>query len=255
MSRSGEPTRALPCHPGSREAAIRDPWPKRRRRRWIPALRFAAAGMTVFVAVAGALAEPKKLGIGREATREEIAGWDIAIRPDGRGLPPGKGTAKAGEGLYLERCASCHGEFGEANGRWPVLSGGDGTLASHDPVRSIGSYWPYAATVMDYIRRAMPFGNAQSLTNDELYAVTAYVLYLNDVIKDEGFELNERNFAAIKLPNEPNFLDDDRESSEREFWKPEPCMANCLPGEARIVGRAKAVDVTPETGKAGPKVE
>ena len=165
-------------------------------------------------------AEPKKLGIGREATREEIAGWDIAIRPDGRGLPPGKGTAKAGEGLYLERCASCHGEFGEANGRWPVLSGGDGTLASHDPVRSIGSYWPYAATVMDYIRRAMPFGNAQSLTNDELYAVTAYVLYLNDVIKDESFELNERNFAAIRLPNEPNFLDDDRETSEREFWKP-----------------------------------
>ena len=78
-------------------------------------------------------------------------------------------------------------------------------------MQSIGSYWPYASTVMDYIRRAMPFGNAQSLTNDELYAVTAYVLYLNDVIKDEGFELNERNFAAIKLPNEPNFLDDDRE--------------------------------------------
>jgi S-disulfanyl-L-cysteine oxidoreductase SoxD len=255
MSRSGEVPGSLPCHPESRKAAIRDPWPKRRRRRWIPALRFAAAGMTVFVAVAGALAEPKKLGIGREATGEEIAGWDIAIRPDGRGLPPGKGTAKAGEGLYLERCASCHGEFGEATGRWPVLSGGDGTLASHDPVRSIGSYWPYAATVMDYIRRAMPFGNAQSLTNDELYAVTAYVLYLNDVIKDEGFELNERNFAAIRLPNEPNFLDDDRESAEREFWKPEPCMAGCLPGEARIVGRARAVDVTPETGKGGPKVE
>ena len=88
-----------------------------------------------------AAAEPahKKLGIGREATREEIAGWDIAIRPDGRGLPPGKGTAKAGEALYLERCASCHAEFGEATGRWPILSGGDGTLASHDPVRSIGS--------------------------------------------------------------------------------------------------------------------
>ena len=106
---------------------------------------------------------------------------------------------------------------------------------------------------MDYIRRAMPFGNAQSLTNDELYAVTAYVLYLNDVIKDESFELNERNFAAIKLPNEPNFLDDDREVAEKAFWKTEPCMTNCLPGEARIIGRASAVDVTPETGKAARK--
>src|SRR5215211_2320220 len=258
MSRWGEALLTSHRHPGSREAAIRDPHPKRRAQGWIPALRFASAGMTVLVLAGSApAAEPphKKLGIGREATSGEIAGWDIAIRPDGRGLPPGRGTVKQGEALYLERCAVCHGEFGEATGRWPILSGGDGTLASHDPVRSIGSYWPYASTVMDYIRRAMPFGNAQSLTNDELYAVTAYVLYLNDVIKDEGFELNERNFAAIKLPNEPNFLDDDRESSERAFWNPEPCMASCLPGEARIVGRAKAVDVTPETGKAGPKVE
>src|SRR3954462_2608229 len=254
MSRSGEPTRALPCHPGSREAAIRDPWPKRRGRRWIPALRFAAAGMTVLVAAAGALAQPKKLGIGREATREEIAGWDIAIRPDGRGLPPGKGTAKAGEGLYLERCASCHGEFGEATGRWRVLSGGDGTLASHDPVRSIGSYWPYAATVMDYIRRAMPFGNAQSLTNDELYAVTAYVFYLNDIIRDENFELNANSFKSIKLPNENNFRDDDRNIAEKPLWRKSPCMTNCLPGAARITGRARVIDVTPEPGK-GPKVE
>src|SRR4051812_20798013 len=254
MSRSGS---ALPRHPGSREAAIRDSRLKRGAGGWIPALRFAAAGMTVLLWAASApAAEPAgKLGIGREATAAEIAGWDIAIRPDGRGLPPGKGTVRQGEALYLERCASCHGEFGEATGRWPILSGGDGTLASHDPVKSIGSYWPYAATVMDYIRRAMPFGNAQSLTNDELYAVTAYVLFLNDVIKDEDFELNQGNFAAVRLPNEPNFFDDDRESSERAFWNREPCMADCLPGEARIVGRARAVDVTPETGKGGPKVE
>ncbi|HEX8665262.1 MAG TPA: cytochrome c [Beijerinckiaceae bacterium] len=196
----------------------------------------------------------KKLGIGREATPQEIAGWDIAIRPDGRGLPQGKGTVKQGEALYLERCAACHGEFGESAGRWPILSGGEGTLASHDPVRSIGSYWPYAATVMDYIRRAMPFGNAQSLTNDELYAVTAYVLFLNDVIKDEGFELNRDNFPSIRLPNEPRFLDDDREAAEREFWRKEPCMTACLPAEPRVVGRARAVDVTPEAGQ-GPKVE
>jgi len=99
----------------------------------------------------------------------------------------------------------------------------------------------------------MPFGNAQSLTSDELYGITAYVLYLNDVIKDENFELNERNFASIKLPNQPNFLDDDREASEKEFWRT-PCMTSCIPGEARIIGRARALDVTPETG-AAPKVE
>jgi cytochrome c len=222
-------------------------------RGWIPALRFAAAGMTVVVLGASALAESKKLGIGREASPQEIAGWDIAIRPDGRGLPPGRGTVKQGERIYLERCAACHGEFGESAGRWPILSGGEGTLSSHDPVRSIGSYWPYAATVMDYIRRAMPFGNAQSLTNDELYAVTAYVLFLNDAIKDEAFELSRDNFPSIRLPNEPRFFDDDREVAEKEFWK-EPCMTACLPDEPRIVGRARAVDVTPDSG-AGPKVE
>jgi cytochrome c len=196
----------------------------------------------------------KPLRIGREAKPEEIAGWDIAIRPDGKGLPPGKGTVKQGEPLYMERCAACHGEFGESAGRWPILMGGAGTLASHDPVKSIGSYWPFASTVTDYIRRSMPFGNAQSLTNDELYAITAYVLYLNDIIKDENFELNAKSFKSIKLPNQPNFIDDDRERTEKEFWRPRPCMSNCLPGKAKIVGRAGALDVTPEAGK-GPKVE
>jgi cytochrome c len=198
--------------------------------------------------------KPRTLGVGRPATAEEIAGWDIDVRPDGAGLPMGKGTVKDGEALYLERCASCHGEFGESAGRWPILSGGAGTLAGHDPVKSIGSYWPYASTVIDYIRRSMPYGNAQSLTNDELYAVTAYVLYLNDIIKEDSFELSHETFRTLKLPNEPNFYDDDREASERAFWKRDPCMANCLPGEAKVTGQARALDVTPEAGK-GPKVE
>ena len=196
----------------------------------------------------------KPLGIGRVATPEEIAGWDIDVRPDGRGLPAGKGTVKQGEPLYLERCAACHGEFGESSGRWPILMGGAGTLASHDPIKSIGSYWPYASTVIDYIRRSMPFGNAQSLTNDELYAITAYVLYLNDVIKDENFELNEKSFGSLRLPNQPNFIDDDREVAEKEFWRKTPCMADCIPSEAKVIGRARAIDVTPEDGTA-PKVE
>jgi hypothetical protein len=196
----------------------------------------------------------RHLGIGREAKPEEIAGWDIDIRPDGQGLPIGKGTVKQGEAIYVQQCSGCHGEFGESAGRWPILSGGENTLTSEDPIKSIGSYWPYASTVMDYIRRAMPFGNAQSLSNDELYAVTAYVFYLNDIIADENFELNPATFKAIRLPNESNFHDDDRETAEKALWRKSPCMANCLPGKATITGRARVIDVTPEPGK-GPKVE
>jgi len=204
--------------------------------------------------MAVAAGKPGKYGIGRAATPEEIAGWDIDIRPDGQGLPPGKGTVREGETIYNERCAACHGEFGESAGRWPLLAGGDGSLASHDPIKTIGSYWPYASTVMDYLRRAMPFGDAQSLTNDELYAVTAYVFYLNDLVTDEDFELNAKTFASIRLSNAPHFIDDDRESAEKEFWTENPCMKDCAPGAARIVGHARVLDVTPESGTA-PKVD
>lgn len=193
-------------------------------------------------------------GIGREATAAEVAGWDIDIRPDGQGLPKGRGSAKEGEPLYNQLCSACHGEFGESAGRWPYLSGGLGSLRTDDPVKSIGSYWPYASTVIDYIRRAMPFGNAQSLTNDELYAITAYVLYLNDIIKDDGFVLSEATFKSIKLPNEANFYDDDRDVTEKRFWRKDPCMKDCLTGPPRIIGRARAIDVTPEQGQA-PKVQ
>lgn len=205
------------------------------------------------VSIGIAMAEPRKLGIGHEATQEEIAGWAISVRPDGQGLPAGKGRVTDGEALYVERCAACHGEFGESAGRWPILSGGNGTLTSHDPVKSVGSYWPYASTLLDYIRRSMPFGAAQTLSNDELYAITAYVLYLNDVIKDEKFELSDKNFATIRLPNEPNFIDDDRETTEKAFWQKNPCMTNCAPGAAKITGRARVIDVTPENGKPKPE--
>jgi cytochrome c len=195
-----------------------------------------------------------KLGIGRAATPQEIAGWDIDVRPDGQGLPPGKGTVKQGEPLYVERCATCHGEFGESAGRWPMVAGGQGTLAGHDPMKTVGSYWPYPSTVIDYIRRSMPFGNAQSLTSDELYAITAYVLYLNDVVTDEEFELNAESFRSLALRNQAGFVDDDRESTEKAFWNKDPCMVDCLPQAARISGRATVLDVTPEPGK-GPKVD
>ena len=188
-------------------------------------------------------APPHRHDIGRTATPQEIAGWDIDVRPDGQGLPPGRGSVKDGEGVYMSRCAACHGEFGEGAGRWPPLAGGRGSLASHDPNRTVGSYFPYASSVFDYVRHAMPFGDAQSLKPDELYAVVAYLLWLNDVV-DEEFVLSPESFRQLRLPNEAGFFDDDRETSERAFWNARPCMRDCK-GAARVLNRARTLDVTP----------
>jgi cytochrome c len=189
----------------------------------------------------------------RPALPAEIAAWDIDVRPDGHGLPVGHGTPKQGEAIFLERCSTCHGEFGEGAGRWPELAGGQGSLTGDRPFKTIGSYWPYATTVFDYVRRAMPFGNPQSLTADETYAVVAYLLNLNDLIADEGFELNERTLPAIKLPNAGGFYDDDRKTAEQAFWNPAPCMKDCKP-EVHVTGRASVLDVTPDA-KSAPKME
>jgi cytochrome c len=187
--------------------------------------------------------KPRNYGIGQTATAEQIAGWDIDVRPDGQGAPPGSGSVKDGEKVYLERCAACHGEFGESAGRWPQLAQGKGTLASHDPVKTVGSYFPYVSGVFDYIRRAMPFGDSQSLSNDELYAVTAFVLNLNDIV-DDKFVLSKETWAQVKMPNRDGFYDDDRETSEKVFWN-KPCMRDCRP-PVKITGHASVIDVTPE---------
>jgi cytochrome c len=195
----------------------------------------------------------KKAGLGRIALPEEIAAWDTDVRPDGHGLPLGKGGVKQGEELYQAQCAACHGEFGESAGRWPKLAGGHGSLKNEGPEKTVGSFWPYASTTFDYIRRAMPYGAARSLTDDEVYALTAYVLFLNDVVKDD-FELSRENFVSVKLPNVQGFFDDDRETTERHFWRKEPCMANCKPEPAKVTGRARVLDVTPDA-RTGPKVD
>jgi cytochrome c len=213
---------------------------------------FALPASAQQVASSSATAHPK-LGLGRVALPEEIKAWDTDVRPDGLGLPVGKGTVKEGDVLFQERCASCHGEFGEGAGRWPVLAGGQGSLKADRPDKTIGSFWPDLSTVFDYIRRAMPFGNAQSLTDDEAYALTAYLLSLSDIVKDENFELNNKNFTSIKMPNASAFYDDDREVAEKQFWKKDPCMKDCRDAP-KVVGRAMAIDVTPDS-KEGPKVE
>ena len=194
-----------------------------------------------------------KLGLGRMALPEEIKAWDTDVRPDGQGLPVGKGTAKQGDEIFQAQCASCHGEFGQGVGRWPVLAGGEGTLKADRPDKTVGSFWPDLSTVYDYIKRAMPYGNARSLSNDDVYALVAYILTMNDIIKDDNFELNEKNFTSVKMPNASAFYDDDRETTERQFWKKDPCMTDCRPPQ-KVISRAINVDVTPE-GKSGPKVD
>lgn len=187
------------------------------------------------------------LHLGRIALEEEVLAWDIDIRPDGQGLPDGRGTVEEGTEIYDAQCASCHGAFGEGEGRWPVLAGGFDTLREERPVKTIGSYWPYLSTVLDYVRRAMPFGNARSLSNDDVYAVTAYLLYLNDLV-DESFELNPQTYFTIEMPNEQGFVEDTR-PQEASFDRPafsEPCMKDCYDTPAVIVQTARILDVTPD---------
>jgi cytochrome c len=157
--------------------------------------------MTTWTANALAADSPN---LGHAATPAEIAAMDISIGPDGGGLPPGSGTSAAGAPVYGAKCVACHGAqgAGQPNDR---LVGGQGTLASPTPVKTIGSFWPYATTVFDYVRRAMPYNAPHSLTNDEAYALTAYLLHLNGVIA-EGDMMNAQTLPRVQMPNRENFI-------------------------------------------------
>ena len=193
-------------------------------------------------------AENRKYNIGKLATKIEVAGWDIDVRPDGVGAPKGSGNAIDGEEIYVNRCAACHGDFGEGVDRWPVLVGGDGTLASHDPEKTTGSYWPYASTIFDYVYRSMPFGEAQTLTHDETYKLVAYLLNMNEII-DEDFVLSDKNIGKIKMPNASGFLLPDPRPDVTKYKDGQPCMKNCdVP--LKIIGKARDIDVTPEDEKS-----
>ena len=149
-------------------------------------------------------APPKGPGLGVPATPAEIASADISIPPDGAGLPEGSGTSAQGGQVYAAKCLVCHGPEG-ANGVNDRLVGGQGTLTTPAPVKTIGSYWPYATTVFDYVRRAMPYTQSQSLSDDEVYAVTAYLLSLNGIIR-AGDEMNAQTLPKVKMPNQANFI-------------------------------------------------
>lgn len=202
-----------------------------------------AGALSLAVLLPGLAQSAEKLNIGSPVGKDVIAGWDIDVRPDGHGLPAGQGSVTGGEELYLDQCAACHGEFGEGAGRYPVLMGGYDTLTTSDPVKTVGSYWPYATTLYDYIRRAMPFGNAQSLSADELYAISAYVLFMNDIVEEDAV-LDAESLAAIQMPNRDGFtLPDPRPDVKRTA-----CMEDCK-DTPTVKSFARKIAVTPDVKK------
>jgi cytochrome c len=151
----------------------------------------------------------KPPALGTAVSAEELARWDISIPPSGAGLPAGSGTARLGLPLYEHKCLACHGAKGMGKPA-DALAGGMGSLASRPPLRTVGSYWPYATTLFDYVRRAMPLADPLSLSNDEVYALSAYVLFLNGLI-DEDFQLDAQTLPQVKMPNRNGFVDMSRQ--------------------------------------------
>lgn len=199
----------------------------------------SALGLSVLAAPAFA----EKFGLGRPALPEEIAAWDVAVLPDGTGLPEGSGDVATGDEVFAEKCATCHGDFAEGIDNWPVLAGGAGTLKDRRPVKTIGSYWPHLSTVWDYIHRSMPFGAAQTVTPDEAYAITAFLLYSNGIVGDD-FVLSKENFTSVTMPNADGFYPDDRAESEYATFSGEACMTDCA-AEVQVTKRAVTLNVTP----------
>ena len=150
----------------------------------------------------------QRFGFGHPATPEEIAGWDIDIAPDGTGLPPGSGTVAQGKALYDRLGATCHGTKGEGTDVAPALVGGIGSLNTDQPVKTVGSYWPYATTLYDYIHRAMPADAPQSLHPDEVYALCAYLLYLNGIVPADAV-LDASSLPQVIMPNHAGFTSPD----------------------------------------------
>ncbi|MEP6678318.1 MAG: c-type cytochrome [Betaproteobacteria bacterium] len=198
--------------------------------------RSSSACLVALALAAGAAhaAEPAPaFGFGTPATPQQIKAWDIDVRPDGAGLPPGRGSVAQGQAIYDAKCASCHGTFGESTD-YMVIAGGVGTLRSDTPVRTTGSKLNYATTLFDYIRRAMPFQAPKSLTDDEVYALTAYVLNLNDILPADA-ALDRASIVKVRMPNRDGFTT--AHGMMRKDGKPDvvgtACMSECA-GEIRL---------------------
>lgn len=184
-------------------------------------------------------------GYGTVPTPQQTAGWAIEARPDGQGLPPGSGTVARGGDVYAQQCAACHGTFGEGEGRFPKLVS-DSKLTGDQPTKTVGNYWPYATILWDYINRAMPFPTPHSLSADDAYAITAYVLNLNNIVP-ESFVADRDTLPKVKMPNRHGFLlrDPRPDTADKE------CMTNCVPPSSiKITSTAEGKDLTPRT--SGP---
>jgi S-disulfanyl-L-cysteine oxidoreductase SoxD len=182
-------------------------------------LEVAVLAIVTLICVTDADAQ-SPYGIGRVATPAEIAGWNTDVGHDGSNLPPGTGSVSHGREVFEQQCAACHGNKGEG-GVGDRLVGGQGTLATEKPVRTVGSYWPYAPTLFDYIRRAMPQNAPESLSNDDVYAVSAYILNLNGLLPADT-TLDAHALAGIEMPNRNMFVGDSRPDVRNPA-----CMSGC----------------------------
>ena len=180
--------------------------------------RFHRAWLVIAFAVPIVWAQSPQYGLGHTPSSAEIKAWDFAISPDGKELPPGSGSAAEGAKIYAAQCASCHGKTGR-EGPNDVLVGGQGTLNTSKPVKTIGSYWPRATTVWDYINRSMPFNKPGSLSADEVYSLTAYLLWMNEIIREDEV-MNAKSLPLVKMPNRDGFIPDSRPD-----WKNSPQAA------------------------------
>jgi S-disulfanyl-L-cysteine oxidoreductase SoxD len=161
------------------------------------------AAVSVLFPLAVAQAEGPDLG--RPVSPQEIAAWDISIGPDGAGLPPGSGTPQQGESVYAAKCIGCHGEKGSGKPNDQLVGGIGSLTGDQPPVKTVGSFWPYATTLFDYVRRAMPLNAPKSLSDDEVYAVAAYILRLNGIIGDAE-TINAQTLPLVKMPNRDGFV-------------------------------------------------
>jgi S-disulfanyl-L-cysteine oxidoreductase SoxD len=197
----------------------------------------------IALASAASAAPTGHYGYGTKASPDQIAGWNIDARPDGVGLPPGSGTVAKGADVFADQCAACHGTFGEGEGRYPKLAGGEGTLTKERPEPSVGSYWPFAVTLFDYINRAMPFQAPHSLPTNDVYALTAYVLNINNIVGN-NFVADRNSLPKVKMPNHDHFIWQD----PRPDTSAKECMKNCAdPKSIKIESTAEGKGLTPRT--------
>jgi cytochrome c len=186
----------------------------------------AAAAVALTAGLTAAAQAPNYKNVGRTPTAQEVQTMDIAIGTDGKELPPGSGNAKTGARIFAEKCAACHGENLEGSAQAPALIGGAGTLTSMHPKLTTGSYWPFATTIFDYIRRAMPRYQEGSLKNDEVYSLTAFILFRDEIIKEDDV-MDAKALPKIKMPNRDGFIPQNLD--DIHDWKKRGCKLGHCP--------------------------